>query len=248
MSFKYALPVVLVLGSLTFSVPLSAQDQKAGKVQNQSVPLVAGHNVVDAVDDVRESVGDLINSIVEADEGLNLKDWDKKESQLVSMNAKLDKMEETLDAKAEATDSSWLNWMADRDYSVTVHDQINTLSQQLSEVATILSEAKAAPSLQIIVGDDVIDQVGNVRETVDDLVHAINDAGPELGWFDDPDYFVGMLQKLENMEAELDRKAEWSDEDWGNYYGSTDFQVNVHDQVDELSKMLEKIVDSVRTS
>lgn len=207
--------------------------------------IVTGHNVIDAVDDLRETTADLIGAMLEAEEGFAFSGWDVKEAQLMSMEQDLQRMEQVLDKKAEASDSSWLNWLEDRDYSVTVKEQISTLATTLNAMASMLEQAKQNPNAQVIVGHNLVDQVDDVRETTGDLLHAINNAGPQWGWFDEDNRFSGALTKLDKMEQVLDRKAEMTDAEWEAFVASPEYRVVVHDNINTLANTLNEISDAV---
>lgn len=240
---------VLCAGAISFSVPAVSQQQNQQQSQKeQKISLVAGHNVVDAVDDLRETTADLIGAVLEAEEGLALKDWKKKETQLNKMEKRLEQMEVTLDRKAEASDSSWLNWFEDRDYSVTVKDQISEIGNQLNTIAAMLNEASQKPNMQVIVGHNLVDQVDDVRETTGDLLNAISSAGPQWGWFDDNELFENTLEQLDKMEQTLDQKAEMTDAEWGLFVNSPSFSVTVHQQISTLANMINDLASRISTS
>lgn len=235
---------IALTGALSFSLPVHAQQETQ---QPQKISVAAGHNVVDAVDDVRETTRDLVSALIEAEEGLGFSNWEQKEAQLSQISQSLDEMEKVLDQKAEATDSSWLNWMADRDYSVTIKEQVQALGGHLSTIATMLNEADGNVGLQVVVGHNVVDQVDDVRETVGDLLQAISDAGPEWGWFDDADMFASTLNQLQDMEKDLDTKAEMSGEEWETFVASPEYRAEVHGDIDKLANTLQDLSKRIST-
>ena len=235
------LSAAIFTGMLTMGAPVCAETQE----KTNKPSIVTGHNVVDAVDDLRETTADLIGAMLEAEEGFAFNGWKEKEAQLVRMEQGLQRMERVLDEKAEATDSSWLNWLEDRDYSVTVKEQISTLANTLNEMASMLQEAKQSPNPQVIVGHNLVDQVDDVRETTADLLQALGDAGPEWGWFDDEDRFSAALAKLDEMEQVLDRKAEMTDAEWEAFVASPEYRVSIHDNINTLANMLNNMSDMV---
>lgn len=244
---KLICSAALCAGAMSFSVPAVSEQPPAvsEKAKGQKVSLVAGHNVVDAVDDLRETTADLIGAILEAEEGLAMKDWKTKEAQLKKMEAKLEEMEVTLDRKAEATDSSWLNWLEDRDYSVTVEEQIRTIGDQLNSIASMLNETTKKSNMQVIVGHNLVDQVDDVRETTGDLLNAISSAGPQWGWFDDNKPFEKSMAQLDEMEKALDEKAEMTDAQWGIFVNSPQYRVTVHQQISTLANMINDLASRV---
>lgn len=245
MQFKKTLicSAIVSVGAISFSVPAVSESQKKG----QEISLLVGHNVVDAVDDLRETTADLIGAILEAEEGLALKDWKKKEAQLNQMEQVLEQMEVTLDRKAEATDSSWLNWLEDPDYSVTVKDQISTIGRQLETMASMLSEATKTSNMQVVVGHNLVDQIDDVRETTGDLFNAISSAGPQWGWFDDNEPFTKEMAQLDQMEQTLDKKAEMTDADWGLFVDTPEYRVTVHQQINALADMVNGLANRIST-
>ncbi len=223
-----------------------AQQQKEAS-QDRKISLVAGHNVVDAVDDVRETVSDLAYAIANATETAEFASWEPVKQPMQNTIAELDDMEKVLDRKAENTDSSWLNWLEDRDYSVTVKEQIGKLGDTMNQMANILAKAEGRPGLQVVTGHNVVDQVDDVRETVGDLINAIGDAGPEWGWFDEPEAFERYQARLNEMEQTLDKKAEMTDAEWSGWVNDPEYQVFVRDQVQTLGQMLNSISQSITT-
>lgn len=212
----------------------SRSDEKsAAETGKKKVSVQVGHNVVDAVDDVRETTADLAEATADA-KGY-LAGTGAEDLQTILTN--LDAMEKTLDSKAEATDSSWLNWMADRDYSVTVKDEIKKLGEAHKKIAKVLQATKAGAPLQVVVGHNLVDQVDDSRETIGDLINAINNAGPQLGWFDEDTLFQDHQKKLNAMEKVLDEKAEAADAN-ESIFATNDFRVMVHDQINTLGEIL----------
>ena len=232
------LPAAIFAGALTASSTAFADS----KMTNDSkLSVIAGHNVVDAVDDLRETTADLAGAIKEASSNFAFNDWSATEVRLNNIERDLNTMEQTLDAKAEATDSSWLNWIEDQDYSVTVKKQVETLAQHLNTLKVMLGDAKSRNQPQIIVSHNVVDQVNDVRETVGDLLSAVADAAPEHGWLEDNERFAGELAKLNEMEQSLDRKAEMSDEQWELFADSPDYRVSVHRDIDTLEGIVRNL-------
>lgn len=214
--------------------------------QQRTISLVAGHNVVDAVDDVRETVSDLASAIADASATAEFASWQPVAEPMQNTVAELDQMEQVLDRKAENTDSSWLNWLEDRDYGVTVKQQINQLGNTLNQMANTLSQAKGRPGLQVVTGHNLVDQVDDVRETVGDLINAISNAGPEWGWFDEESAFPQHQARLDEMEQTLDQKAEMTDEEWGTWLNEEEYQVFVQDQIQTLGEILNNIAQSIQ--
>lgn len=235
---KFAIPAAVLAGAMAGATPVFADEAKQN---NQNVSIVSGHNVIDAVDDLRETTADLVGAVMEAKESFTFSDWSAAENRLQAIERDLDTMERTLDKKAEASDSSWLNWIEDRDYSVTVKSQVETLAQHLNELVSVLSDTKGGKQAQIIVSHNLVDQVDDVRETVGDLLQAISDAGPQLGWFDDAEQFSSELGQLDQMEKSLDRKAEMTDKEWEGFVTSPDYRVTVHDNINTLANMVKNI-------
>ncbi|SCZ49581.1 hypothetical protein [Thiohalomonas denitrificans] len=213
--------------------------------QQRTISLVAGHNVVDAVDDVRETVSDLASSIANASTTAEFASWQPVAEPMENTVAELDEMEQVLDRKAENTDSSWLNWLEDRDYSVTVKQQINQLGDTLNQMANTLSQAEGRPGLQVVTGHNVVDQVDDVRETVGDLINAISNSGPGWGWFDEDEAFPQYQARLDEMEQTLDQKAEMTDEEWGTWLNEAEYHVFVQDQIQTLGEMLTSMAESI---
>lgn len=69
---------------------MQTQQQSATAGQhNGGISIRVGHDIVDAVDDIRENVADLVGSLRESGEDMGLANWSQNEGRLA-------KMEETL--------------------------------------------------------------------------------------------------------------------------------------------------------
>lgn len=236
--------LMVASGGLALAQQTGEGQQAAQAQQESKISLVAGHNVVDAVDDVRETVADLANAIRNASETAEFAAWEAEPLQETA--AELAAMETRLDRKAEETDSSWLNWLEDRDFSVTVKSEIHALGNTLNRIASVMEGAEGNPGLQVVTGHNIVDQVDDTRETVADLVNAIGDAGPEWGWFDETEVFPQFQAQLEDMESTLDQKAEMTDAEWQGWVQDPEYQVYVQEQIRTLGRMLNEISGSIQ--
>jgi len=105
-----SLSAAVLAASLALGMPAAAVAQQAGQNAGAGVQTISvGHNVVDAVDDVRETASDFIGALLGAEEGLGLGNWEQQEKRLRQIDEQLVQMETVLDAKAEATDQEWLD-------------------------------------------------------------------------------------------------------------------------------------------
>lgn len=238
-----SLSAAVLAASLTMGMPGMAQDQQADQnQQTNNLSLLVGHNVVDAVDDVRETTADFLGALMQANEGLGLGDWEQKEAKLNQMEERLEEMEPVLDEKAEATDEEWLDWLGGPDYSVTVNQQVQTIANTLEQTAGMLAERWNTAGIQMTVGNNVVEQLQDLRETVDDLVEALADTGPEYGWTLDAKRLAQARIELAEMERRLDRKAEMTDAQWGAYTTSAEFATSVHGDVAALADILKNLM------
>lgn len=246
-------PLCAAVLAATLGLPLGAMAQQSGQPTAQppgqapAMSVVVGHNVVDALDDVRETTADLIGALMDADEGLGFGGWGEKARQLDQMEERLEAMEETLDEKADATDAGWLSWMQDDDYGVTVTRQVDAIAGYLDQIAGMLGEARLQGGAQVTVGNDVIDQLDDLRETTGDLLDAVADAGPDYGWTNDDTRFEQARQQLQQMEVALDRQAEMTDEQWRTFLASPDYPVTIHGHLATLADIMQNLFKETGT-
>lgn len=232
-----SLSAAVLAASLALGMPSMAQAQ-----QNNGVSVLVGHDVVDAVDDVRETTADFLGALMQANEGLGLGDWEQKEVKLNQMEEKLEEMEPVLDQKAEATDAEWLDWLGGPDYSVTVNQHVQTIANTLEQTAGMLGDSWNTVGVQMTVGNNVVAQLQDLRETVEDLVEALEDTGPDYGWTLDRTRFEQAQTRLAEMEERLDRKSDMTDMQWGAYVTSPDFATSVHGDVAVLADILKNLM------
>ncbi|MGH1449365.1 MAG: hypothetical protein ACRBBM_08085 [Pseudomonadaceae bacterium] len=231
-----SLSAAVLTASLAMSAPAMAQ------AQNTGVSVLTGHNVVDAVDDVRETTADFLGALMDAEEGLGLGDWEQKEAKLDMMEERLEEMETVLDEKADASDDDWIEWMGGPDYSVTVNQQVQTIAQTLEQTAALLGDRWNTTGMQMTVGNNVVEQLQDLQETVEDLLAAVDDTGPAYGWTVDATRFTDAEAKLAQMEERLERKAEMTDATWGAYVTSADFSTSVQGDVATLADILKNLM------
>lgn len=230
------LSTAVLAASLAMGAPTMAQTQ-----QNK-VSVLVGHNVVDAVDDVRETTADFLGALMDADEGLGLGDWERKEAALDDMEERLEEMEDVLDEKADATDSEWTAWLGSPEYGVTVSQQIQTIATTLEEAAGMLGDRWNTAGMQMTVGNNIVEQLSDLQETVEDLLEAVENTGPEYGWTVNPQALKQAETRLMEIEQRLDRKAEMTDADWGAYVTSAEFATSVHGDVAALADILKNLM------
>lgn len=239
-----SLPIAAALaGAIAIASPASAVAQQTNQPnQTKAMSIVVGHNVVDAVDDVRGSVVELIDSLLDAGTELNITDWDMRKAKLKLMREELQEMEQVLDQKAEATDASWLSWMGDDDYGVTVTQQVRALGTHLKDISAMLGGSWDTRKMEIIVGQNVLDQLDDLRETTDDLLNALEDVGPEYGWTYDPAQFEKARLALARLEQNLNRKREGGDADLRMMLKEQEYHVFAYENVDTLATILLNLI------
>lgn len=250
MNFKRStsLSAAVLAASLAMGLPTAAlaqqasQPSQAGQKAGAGVQTISvGHNVVDAVDDVRETAVDFIGSLLQAEEGLGLGNWKQQEKRLSQIEEQLQQMETVLDEKAEATDQEWLDWMGGPDYSVTVTKQVKSLGSSLKEVADILNENWHTEGIQVLTGSNVLEQLRDLRETTADLLNSMERAGNNYGWTADPTQFKQARDRLAKLSKDIDQPLMMSDADWRSYLESDRFHVVIHDNVSSLADILQNL-------
>ncbi len=191
-----SLSAAILAATLTASLPgtvvaqQTSQPNQAGQQAGTgSQTITVGHNVIDAVDDVRETTADFVGALRSAEEGLGLANWEQQEQRLAQIQKQLQQMEVVLNKKAEATDREWLDWMGGPDYGVTVTKQITNIGSHLAKVSNILAENWQTKGIQVLLGSNVLEQLRDLRETTVDLLTAMENAGNNYGWTVEPDQF-----------------------------------------------------------
>ncbi len=237
-----SLSAAVLTASLAMGMPAAAVAQQTGQQAESSVRTIAvGHNVVDAVDDTRETTADFIGALLEAEEGLGLGNWKQQEQRLKQIEQELEQMEVVLDEKAEATDQVWFDWLGGPDYSVTVTQQVASIGSHLEQVSNILAENWQTEGIQVLIGNNVLEQLRDLGETTEDLLNAMENAGDDYGWSTDQKRFQDARNKLSKMSDDLDKPMDMSDADWRNYLDSDEYHVVIHDNVATLAEVLKNL-------
>ena len=215
------------------------QGAQAGNAQqNGGTSIRVGHDIVDAVDDVRENVADLIGSLRQSGEGMGMSNWKQSDGQLAKMEQRLNQqMEHTLDEKAERTDDYWKAWIRGEEYKVGVTKQVNELADDLDQVSKMLSGAKGG-KLQEIDSADVANQVDDLQETVEDLVQALQDSD---GLNVNKQQLQQAQQRLDTMEKELDRQTDMAEDEWRTYARGDQFSPGVQKSISELAQIMRSL-------
>ncbi len=244
---KKPLALVTALLASGLTLPAVAQQQNTTQqagMQTQSAQqgggpsIRAGHDVVDAVDDVRENVADLIGSLRQSGSAMGVSNWKQSEGQLAKMEQQLQQqMEHRLDEKGERTDNYWKAWIRDEEYKVSVTKQVNVLASNLDEVAKMLSGA-SSQKMQEIDSADLVNQVDDLQETVEDLVQALQRTD---GMYANQQNLQQAQQRLDSMEKELDRLNDMADAEWRTYALGEQFNPNVHKNISELAQILRSL-------
>lgn len=237
---KKPLALATALMAASVALPAAAQQAQTG-MQNQqagTISIRAGHNVVDAVDDVRENVADLIGSLRYSGVSMGIANWQQSDSQLAKMEQHLNQqMEHRLDEKAERTDEGWSTWITGEDYKVSVTKQVNELANNLDEVAKMLSGA-SSQKMQEIDSADLVDQVDDLQETVEDLVQALERTD---GMYASQPNLEKAQMRLEMLEKELDRLDDMAEAEWRTYALGEQFNPGVHKNISELAQILRSL-------
>lgn len=229
----------ILAATLAMGMPAAAMAQQASQ---PGMSISVGHNVVDAVDDVRETTADFIGALLEAEEGLGLGNWEQQEQRLNKIEEQLEQMEAVLDAKAESTDQEWLDWMGGPEYSATVTEQVKSLGSQLEQVSGILQENWNTKGIQVLIGSNVLEQLRDLRETTGDLLTAMENAGENYdGWAIDENQLKQARTKLDTMSNDIDQLLVMSDADWKAYLESDRYHVVIHDNVATLANVLKNL-------
>ena len=236
---KKPLALATALMAASLALPAAAQEtQKGMQTQQAGASIRVGHNVVDAVDDVRENVADLIGSLRQSGVSMGVTNWQQSDGQLAKMEQQLNQqMEHRLDEKAERTDDDWITWIRDEDYKVGVTKQVNELASNLDEVAKMLSGA-SSQKMQEIDSADVVNQVDDLQETVEDLVQALQDMD---GMNVNKQNLQQAQQRLDTLEKELDRLNDMAEAEWRTYALGEQFNPGVHKNISELAQILRSL-------
>lgn len=236
---KKPLALATALMAASLALPAAAQEtQKGMQTQQAGTSIRVGHNVVDAVDDVRENVADLIGSLRQSGVSMGVTNWQQSDGQLAKMEQQLNQqMEHRLDEKAERTDDDWITWIRDEDYKVGVTKQVNELASNLDEVAKMLSGA-SSQKMQEIDSADVVNQVDDLQETVEDLVQALQDMD---GMNVNMQNLQQAQQRLDTLEKELDRLNDMAEAEWRTYALGEQFNPGVHKNISELAQILRSL-------
>lgn len=236
---KKPLALATALMAASLALPAAAQEtQKGMQTQQAGTSIRVGHNVVDAVDDVRENVADLIGSLRQSGVSMGVTNWQQSDGQLAKMEQQLNQqMEHRLDEKAERTDDDWITWIRDEDYKVGVTKQVNELASNLDEVAKMLSGA-SSQKMQEIDSADVVNQVDDLQETVEDLVQALQDMD---GMNVNKQNLQQAQQRLDTLEKELDRLNDMAEAEWRTYALGEQFNPGVHKNISELAQILRSL-------
>jgi hypothetical protein len=197
--------------------------------------------VVDAVDDVRETTADFISALLSAEEGRGIANWDQQEKRLNQIEEELEQMEVVLDEKAESTDQEWLDWLGTPEYSVTVAGQIKSLGSQLDQVSGILKENWNTKGIQVLVGSNVLEQLRDLRDSTEDLLNSMENAGADYGWKTDMNRLQQSRDRLSNMSDNIDQLLIMSDADWRAYLESDRFHVVIYDNVATVADILQNL-------
>ncbi|RBA58771.1 hypothetical protein DQ403_10000 [Stutzerimonas zhaodongensis] len=233
---KKPLALATALMAASLALPAAAQEtQKGMQTQQAGASIRVGHNVVDAVDDVRENVADLIGSLRQSGVSMGVTNWQQSDGKLAQMEQQLNQqMEHRLDEKAERTDDKWTAWIRGEDYKVSVSKQVNELASNLDEVAKMLSGA-SSQKMQEIDSADVVNQVDDLQETVEDLVQALQDMD---GMNVNKQNLQQAQQRLDTLEKELDRLNDMAEAEWRTYALGEQFNPAVHKNISELAQIL----------
>ncbi|MGE6661931.1 hypothetical protein ACQKEK_14500 [Pseudomonas sp. NPDC077408] len=236
---KKPLALATALMAASLALPAAAQEtQKGMQTQQAGTSIRVGHNVVDAVDDVRENVADLIGSLRQSGASMGVSNWQQSDGKLAEMEQQLNQqMEHRLDEKAERTDDKWTAWIRGEDYKVSVSKQVNELASNLDEVAKMLSGA-SSQKMQEIDSADVVNQVDDLQETVEDLVQALQDMD---GMNVNKQNLQQAQQRLDTLEKELDRLNDMAEAEWRTYALGEQFNPGVHKNISELAQILRSL-------
>ena len=246
-----SLSAAILAATLAVGLPGAAVAQQTGQTGQTSQAgqqagagmrsISVGHNVVDAVDDVRETTADFVGALLGAEEGLGLGNWKQQEQRLSQIEEQLKQMETVLDQKADATDQEWLDWMGGPDYSVTVTKQIKNLGSHLDQVSNILAENWQTKGIQVLIGSNVLDQLRDLRETTGDLLNSMENAGNNYGWTVEPNKIKQARDRLAKLAEDIDQPLVMSEADWRAYLESDRFHIVIHDNVSTLADILQNL-------
>lgn len=241
-----------LLAPVLLGVSAQAADQRLETKMptTMKVPTYVSYDVVARTDDLRESIGDLIGSLNVAGATFGYGDWQKEQSSLSTLKAKLDKVGITLELKKERTDNdTWSAFVYSPTYATTINSSLKNMGGVLNQIASgMKGGAKSTAKTPIRVADDVVDQVDDVRADVIDIVDSIESGGRGFTYFDWNRYgkdLAGFRQRLNKLEEKLGHKEGSADEEWTAWFGADVFKVTVHDSVAELGSIVEELATAM---
>ncbi|UAW96833.1 hypothetical protein KEM63_08185 [Halopseudomonas nanhaiensis] len=240
---RWSLPTAVLAATLALGAPSASFAQQPGQPGEPGpTSIIAGHTIVDAVDDVRGATAGLVASLLEGGERLGIPNWEQQQSRLQAMQNALQDMEDELDQKADATDASWLSWLEDDDYTVTVTRQIRALGDHLDELSSVLGGGWDTSNMQVVVGHEVLDQLDELRETTGDLLGALSEAGSDYGWRYNTAQHDDARQALDRLEQNLNRKREGGDADLLIFMQEQQYHTLAHENVQTIADILSNIL------
>jgi hypothetical protein len=193
------------------------------------IPTPVGHEIVDQVDDLREEILDLVQKIGDKSADLGVPEWNTSSAPYQELVRNLAKVESSLAANTEMTDTFW---------STSVNGQLQSLSASLSKVRDVMQQPKVID----VLGNSIVERVNDVRTETRDLVQLILDRGSRFSfsdWGARKGKFEELLTRVKGLDGKLTRgnNAVFDDVSKGNLTSSIGDLSDIINQVSENLKI-----------
>ncbi|SDS29479.1 hypothetical protein SAMN05216421_1259 [Halopseudomonas xinjiangensis] len=99
-----------------------------GSWDTRNLDIVVGHQLLDQLDELRESTADLVNALDDAGSDYG---WAYDPQQIKQARTALDRMEQNLNRKREGGDADMRIFLREQEYHVLAHENIETIAQVL---------------------------------------------------------------------------------------------------------------------
>jgi hypothetical protein len=248
-----------MLGVLLLSSHLHAADNAPAKKTSiktdkttsiPPVPAQVGYDIFKEVKELHENVEELVDALSDASGTYGYADLKAQQSSFRNLKQRLDEIDRRLTTKEDlASNNEFLEYFAKPEFSVTVHDALRELGLILNTIAQGMEGGtKTTVKMPYRVADHVVDQVLEVRESVDQLVSAISTSGRLVtfyNWAHDEKKLNQYMTQLKQMEERLERKEAAADAEWTGWFGADVYKVTVHDSIADLGNIVSSLATSL---
>lgn len=215
------------------------------------VPEYLGYSVASQVDDVRESVHDLLTSLENAGEGFGYENWQSAEAIFKRIDTNVSELKEKLNAHYVTTNNTtWGTYVNTPDYAANIQDSVNKIGGSLQELSEVMgSGAAKTKAIPLAVANGVVNQVEDVRESIEDLVETLKDSGDQFSYYDwtaDRDNLSKYEERLDQLKKKLQRKEDKADSEWTAWFGADVYKVTVHESLGEMAGIMKGLASSIK--